>query len=173
MSDQPTLHGQSEPPSPRRRRRNRWEVALWILGAALIAISLAAAYLVSKQLFATVGLGDSDADLSWRALAEIAYTVLPGFVWAGLTCFVVAIGLRTYEANVARRAGVGPSSASGTEAAEQRPEAPLRPEAPPLPEATTLPEALEGPPSNLGPSRTSGNGSTDDISRFMRPPAAR
>ena len=160
MTGQPTMTGQSEPVKV-RRPRNRWELSLSVLGAVLLGVGVATVYLISKVLFTNVGTS-SQSDAFWRGIAEILYSILPGVISAALLCFIVAIGLRALEVNVARRPVTLPStSAPAVESApvESAPveSAPAAPAAPTAREPTELSAATA--PSDR------------DYSRFMRPPA--
>jgi hypothetical protein len=178
MTGEPTLLGHTGPAKARRRGRNRWELALWLFGVFLLVFGLASVYVVSKQLFANVdGNSLQSPDLTWRAIAEILYSLLPGVISGSLLCFIVAIGLRALEGNVARRPAAGLSSpnvapvAAAVAPVEAAPAASTAPAvaaaAPTAPAATTAPTASTPPTA----STASAAPLDRDYSRFMRPPA--
>jgi hypothetical protein len=155
MTGEPTLLGHTDSAKAPRRRRNRWELALWLFGVLLLVFGVASVYVVSKQLFENANVNSLQSpNATWRAIAEILYSLLPSVISGSLLCFIVAIGLRALEGNVARRPGAVLSSPSAAPVAAAAAVAPV--EAAPHPAPV---EVASAAPSDR------------DYSRFMRPPA--
>ncbi|HEY4270237.1 MAG TPA: hypothetical protein VGM94_18785 [Galbitalea sp.] len=161
MTDQPTLLAQAEPRARTHHRPGGWELALWILGVVLLGGTILAAQLVVSRLLDDNG--SSAADRSGIAFAQVIYSVLPGAITAGLLCFVLAVALRAFEANVRRRsAPLAPAAAAPAAAA-------------PTTAPATVAGSVEAEPVAAEPSVTHRQQgvaptATGDYSRFMRPP---
>jgi hypothetical protein len=154
-----------EPASTRRRRVNGWELALWILGAVLIAGGAILLNVVAKVLYFPNGneVGGTEA----FALIQASTVVIPSCVTAGFISILLAIAIRAMELNASRRedrtrAAVSSVPIARSEAVRSEPAAPAATTAP-----ATVPTVAE--PYNV-PSAAS-NTDSGDYRLFMRPPA--
>jgi hypothetical protein len=154
MTDHPTLLGQADPPARKRRRPNGWELALWILGAALLGCGVLISRLVVTGLFANDN--GSPAARTAVEVAQVLYTTLPGVVTAGLFCFILAIALRAFAGMTAGRRPVEPL-----------PQSPAAVVADPVTVPTIAADSAASPRRPQDVAQTA----TGDYSRFMRPPA--
>ncbi len=141
--------------SESRRRINGWELALWILGVALIAVATwFTAQLtqmdIDQQNEANASGGISNLGY-FQAFYQTAAIAVPGFVTGSIACFALAIFVRALDFNARRRVlPVAPPAIPL--------EQPIEPQAPaPTPAAVELPEARSVPTM------------PSDYSAYMRP----
>ena len=112
MSSSPVLLPSAEPDA-RRRRVNGWELALWILGLALLAAcTVIAKYSVDMVILESAGGGQSTTDPVFRqqiVIQEFASIFTPGMVTAGLLCIALALFLRAFDVSARRRQTMRPA----------------------------------------------------------------
>jgi hypothetical protein len=143
---------------------NGWELALWILGAVLIAGAVILLNVVAKVLYFPNGneVGGTEA----FALIQASTVVIPGCVTAGFISIMLAIAIRALELNARRREDRTRAATSSVPIA--RSEA-VQSEAAPV--AATAPAPAR---TVAQPNRTAGvarNTDSGDYGLFMRPPA--
>jgi hypothetical protein len=154
--------------SARRRRVNGWELALWILGAVLIAGAIILLNVVAKVLYFPNGneVGGTEA----FALIQASTVVIPGCVTAGFISILLAIAIRAMELNAWRRedrtrAAVSSVPIARSEAVPSEP----------APSATAAPATVPTVAPTLAEPKSvpsaAGNTDSGDYRLFMRPPA--
>jgi hypothetical protein len=160
MTDQPTLLGHAEAPARSRRGPGGWEIALWILGVALVGGGVLIAHFVVDNLLSNDGSASNDP--KFFAVAQVLYSILPGVITAGLFCFILAVALRAFEGNAVRRRAMAqlvqaqaPGVSASIPAASEPAAIAVAPVAP----------AADRHSQDVSPT------ATGDYSRFMRPPA--
>ncbi|WP_213816121.1 hypothetical protein [Glaciihabitans sp. dw_435] len=91
-----------------RAPRNRYEIALWAVAAVLIVGSLLLELLSWSTVMSGVG-SDCDADGNCSTpfiaqLAQVAFSVMPNVLEAGIFVAAIAIAIRAVDINARRRA---------------------------------------------------------------------
>lgn len=134
-----------------KRRINGWELALWIVGVALLVISGVLSYIFAQLIFAQTPTGQSGT--GFIAFAQTSSLYTPGMVTGGIVCIALALFSRALNANARQRDALRPTQVPAA----------VVPPAAPAPEPSTASVAPQRPAARAETAFT-------DYSAFMRPP---
>ena len=91
----------SEPATERdvRPRVNRWEIALWVIGAVFVIVSLVFALVIGTYIYGYFSEEPSVSEQAFRTFLQAALQLAPSVLTAGLVSIILAIAVRALRSH--------------------------------------------------------------------------